>query len=187
LNHQVPTSDKTRAVPEPDSKRANEDESHMSSAIIRITDRPYTMTIQTGSNEPGLGKMAMISNDSPKSMELRLDYSLLPGADNWKTDVPGLLPVMWGKWEMEETEREWTGNKTAILSGHGIGRFLRLRPYAGAGVFGQSWRTWPDNPFRKGLTGTGNRLGINIASWSDPHARHHDLNPEFGWECLDAD
>ena len=157
----------------------------MGTAIIRLTDRPYTAIVQTGSKEPGLGKMAVVTGDPPKSLVLRLDFTLLPGADKWQGDVSGMLPVKWGTWEMEDTERESTGNKTAVLSGHGVGRFLCLRPYVGAGVFGESWRTWPDNPFRKGLSGTGYRIGTNYRPFNTSFKPRSDLNPQFGWECLD--
>ena len=90
-------------------------------AIVRITDHPYTIIIQTGSKEPGLGKMATTSNGPPKSLELRLDFSPFPGSDPWETDAPGLLPVTQGTWEMD-ADPEGGGNKAAILSGRGRSR-----------------------------------------------------------------
>jgi hypothetical protein len=162
--------------PSPREYLSNGDALHMGTAIIRITDHPYTIIIRTGSKEPGLGKMATMSEGPPKSLELRLDYSPLPGSDAWKADVSGLLPVTQGKWEMDE-DPEGGGNKAAILSGLGLGPFLYLRPYSGAGVFGSSWRSWPGNPFFKGFTGTGGRIGSRTGS----------LNPQFHWQCLSDD
>jgi hypothetical protein len=153
-------------------------------AVIRITDRPYTVIVRTGSKEPGLGKMATISKGPPKSLELQLDYSLLPGPDRWKGDVQGLLPVSWGMWEMEE--EPLMGGKTAFLSGQGIGRFLCLRPYPAAN--GDNYfRTWPDNPFRKGLLGEGHRMHVDIRTWTSSLKPRSDLNPDFAWECLSVD
>jgi|KBSMisStandDraft_5_1062788.scaffolds.fasta_scaffold229262_2 hypothetical protein len=145
-------------------------------AIVRITDHPYTIIIETGSKEPGLGKMATMSDGAPKSLELRLDYSPWPGYDPWKTDVAGLLPVTQGGWVMED-DPEGGGNQAAVLSGGGLGRLLYLIPQTGAGVFGPSWRSWPSNPFFKGFTGTGGRLGPKTGSF----------NPQFHWQCLSDD
>jgi hypothetical protein len=147
----------------------------MGTATIRITDRPYTVIIRTGSKEPGLGKMATMSQGPPKSLVMRLDHSPLPGADEWQVHVSGLLPVSQGTWSMEDNSIWVPGFGTVILYGSGVGRFLYLKPYDGAGVFGSGWRGWPSNPFRKGLTGTGGRIG-------PPNAG--TLNPQFDWECL---
>jgi hypothetical protein len=150
----------------------------MSTAIIRITERPYTIIIQTGSKEPGLGEMATMSRGPNKSLEMQLDYSPLPGSDEWKVQVSGLLPVMQGTWDLGDDSIWSRASGVVYLSGSGIGRFLYLKPYAGAGVFGSSWRGWPDSPFRKGLTGTGGRIG-------PPNAG--TLNPECDWVCVSAD
>src|SRR5258708_23500838 len=107
--------------PSPREYFSNGDALHMGTAIVRITDHPYTIIIETGSKEPGLGKMATMSKGAPKSLELRLDYSPWPGYDPWKTDVAGLLPVTQGGWEMEE-DPEGGGNKASVLSGAGLCR-----------------------------------------------------------------
>jgi len=106
----------------------------MGTAIVRITDHPYTVIINTGSKEPGLGKMAATSTDAPKSLELRLEHSAFPGSDPWKTYSLGLLPATRGSWEMDD-DPEGGGNKAAILSVPGLGPVLYLIPYAGAGTF----------------------------------------------------
>src|SRR5262249_12560731 len=119
----------------------------MSRAIVRITEEPYTITIYTGSKEPGLGKMATMSDRKAlRSFDLCLHYSPLPGADEWEVEVPGLLDVEHGEWVFERDE---IGLKTVYLSRSGGERLLVLRPYAGAGVFGEGWQAWPNIPFRK--------------------------------------
>ena len=158
------------------------DESHMG-AVIRITDRAYTVIVRTGSKEPGLGKMATMSKGPPKSSELQLDYSLLPGPDRWKGDVQGLLPVSWGTWEMEE-DPELGPGETIFLSGHGVGRFLYLRPYTLNPIPGGVLRLVAGNPFTKGLFGTGHRISNFGTSSLKPRS---DLNPDFAWECLSVD
>jgi hypothetical protein len=138
----------------------------MSRAIVRITEKPHTVIIYTGSKEPGLGKMATTSNDPLRSLDVRLHYSPLPGADDWEIDIPGLLPVMHGTWIYEDD--------TVYLRGPGTVPFLELRPYPGAGVFGDGWQMWPSLPFRKGLYGEGNRSG-------PPNAG--TLSQVFSWTC----
>jgi hypothetical protein len=150
----------------------------MGIAIIRITERPYTVIIQTGSKEPGLGKMATMSKGPYKSLEMQLGYSPFPGSDEWQVQVTGLLPVMQGTWVLGDDSIWSRGFGVVYLSGPDVGRFLYLKPYVGAGVLGPSWRGWPDNPFRRGLTGTGGRIGPTNAG---------TLNPACDWECVSAD
>ena len=144
----------------------------MSKAIVRITEEQYTITISTGSTEPGLGKMAAMSDPKAlRSFDVCFHYSPLPGADKWEIAVQGLLEVEQGEWVLD---REENGHKTVYLSKPGGGRLLLLRPYAGAGVFGESWQGWPDIPFRKGLYGNGSRIDPSTAG---------TLNPTFSWTC----
>jgi hypothetical protein len=177
----------------------------MATATIRLTDDPYKMTIdntkrawyvkakERGRGEvDGLGKMATMSTDPAKSLDLRLDYSPWPETtDYWRTYVPGLLPVMGGTWTIEDDSLFGRLGSTILISGYrGIGPILRLRPRPSAN--GRAWNGWPHIPFFKGYTGKGWRLNINMAQWENFNPKvqkvlNHELHPDFHWECLDAD
>jgi hypothetical protein len=158
------------------------------SAIVRVTDLPYQIIVpnpyhRTGEKD-GLKNIATMSNDPLKSLQLQLDFSPLPGPDTWRCNVRGLLPATWGKWEMDETQWPF---KAAFLSGHGIGRFLVLNADPHANGDPNDWRSWPHNPFRKGQTGRGQRLGIDSKEWTRSSKPRPDLHPSFAWECLSDD